>query len=260
MSVTFVITTSDKAVRKQRRDTASKVIKYFAEVLPDLRLKVILDCMEWDEIKANGEENRGLFALINEHEFHDMNWPLHFRDRLAIVNEQTLKISYTCDAAIYLHNSTCESTESLTMTLAHEMQHFVQYGNNRTIFAFNNLILKLPRRTLAELGLTWHDIPTEREARIIAKRASEELLGTEATKAYINDKVRTGTIPRDVADWTAIREIDTTAELAYDPTVETHRLFQRLRLVRPALEEELTKLRHLPAYAELNLDDAFNPE
>ena len=68
------------------------------------------------------------------------------------------------DELIYLHGSTCASEVGLTMTFAHELQHFVQHGNMLTLWAANTLIPQLPKSVINALGLRWCDIPHECEA------------------------------------------------------------------------------------------------
>ena len=80
------------------------------------------------------------------------------------------------DDFIYLHGSTCSSAMGLTMTLAHELQHFIQHSQQTRLWAANSLIPKLKKATIRALGLRWCDIPHEREARIVSSRYLERSL------------------------------------------------------------------------------------
>jgi hypothetical protein len=260
MSVSIFIATNDESVREQRRAAALKVIDFFGATLPDLRVKVLLDRTDWPKMKAQGAENRGAFHPVNESVYRGTGWPERLRDELATVDFEASRLVYKCDAAVYLHDSTCQHTDMLTMTLAHELQHAVQYGCHRKVWAYNTIVTRLKRETIAAWKLTVHDIPVEREARIVAKRISEALLRTEATEAYIDSRISSGDIYRDIADWKQIKEIDASPDNQYDCAGETRRLYQRLRPIRVELEETLNKLRHSSDFANLDLDGAFGPE
>ena len=87
------------------------------------------------------------------------------------------------------------------MTLAHELQHSIQHAADRDIWAYNTLVMQLPKTRIRELGLTWQDVPTEREARIVAKRACELILGVEPTADYIEQRISSAALERDRNDW-----------------------------------------------------------
>jgi hypothetical protein len=257
MSVTVYVATSDPTLRKGREEAAHKVLEYFGDTLPDLDLKVLLDSAEWTELRQqSGEENRGVFYRVNAHTFKDANWPYHLRDQLAAIDPVTLNLKFTCNAAVYLHDSTCQNFTGLTMTLSHELQHFVQYGRDPRVWAYNIAVTNLCPKTIETLGLEWQDIPIEYEARLEAKRACEAILGTQATSAYIDERVERSSLLRDVADWRFIREIDTSPGTAYDLRSKTSRLYRNLSRFRPELQAILSDLKDDPDFAGLNLDEA----
>jgi hypothetical protein len=260
MSVSVFVATTDKAVKEQRHAAALKVIEFFGETLPNLRLKVLLDSADWPAMKAHGEENRGAFHPVHESVYRGTGWPERLREELTTVDREAWRLVYKCEAAVYLHDSTCQQIDMLMMTLAHELQHFIQYARYRQVWAYNTLVTQLHKNTIAAWKLTVHDIPIEREARIVAKRVSEAILGPEATAAYIDSRISSGYNDRDIADWKWIKEIDTSPDNEYDCTIETRRLFQGLRPIRAELEEALTRLRGNSDFANLNLDDAFGSE
>jgi len=176
---------------------------------------------------------------------------------LAAVDPITLDLKFTCNAAVYLHDSTCQNLTGLTMTLSHEVQHFVQYGRDPRVWAYNIVVTNLCAKTIEALGLETQDIPIEDEARLVAKRACEAIVGTQATAAYIDERVERGSLPRDVANWRFIREIDTSPGNAYDRKSKTRRLYRSLERFRPELEAILSGLKDDPDFADLNLDEAF---
>ena len=81
-------------------------------------------------------------------------------------------MTFPYESLIYLHGSTCETDIGLTMTLAHELQHFLQYTNERHLWTANTLLMKLPSLPTDDLKAC-SDFPVEREARITAKKVAE---------------------------------------------------------------------------------------
>lgn len=110
----------------------------------------------------------------------------------------------------------------LAWTFAHELQHFVQHVTAPEQWNAGRLI----RNDIAYAGLGWCDIPSEREARIVAKRVSEALFGAEAVRLFIEAKIsQCGGNKDDAADWECVRGLDTS--LQYDLATETTLFFQR---------------------------------
>lgn len=196
MSVSIFVATNDESVKEQRRVAALKVIDFFGAALHDLRVKVLLDRTDWPKMKADGAENRGAFHPVNESVYRITGWPERLRDELVTVDLEASRLVYKWDAAVYLHDSTCQHSDMLTMTLAHELQHAVQYRCDRKVWAYNIIVTRLKRETIAAWKLTVHDIPVEREARIVAKRVSEAILGREATAAYIDSRISSSVVRR----------------------------------------------------------------
>src|ERR1700693_6181099 len=159
---------------QERRKWAEGVFGYFGKSIPELRLLVWLDETDRPTLQA-GDANRGWFAPTDKAHFKGVTWPQTLGDRLQG------KTTFHYDALIYLHNSTCESEESAAMTLSHELQHCIQFGFHREPWAVNILLCKVPPPVISELHLAWKDIPPERDARIVAKRACESLLGVGRT-------------------------------------------------------------------------------
>jgi len=241
----------------KRHSLAERVIALF-QPLPDLRFTIILDGCDWWDLKEYGPENRGMFRIVNtEHVFDEPRWPFRLMEEIGHYDRATDKFCAACDAAIYLHDSTCTRPESLTMTLAHEVQHFMQYGSDRNVWALNDVVTMLPKDTIAKLGLRWCDIPIEREARVVAKRVCEELFGADATARYIEDRITNGTIRRDIDDWVFIQSIVTANEGGYQRAARTGRLYRAIEGSRGDLQETPNLMRAYSEYANLDLDDAF---
>jgi hypothetical protein len=139
------------------------------------------------------------------------------------------------------------------MTLAHELQHAIQHDKERKTWAVNSLIRNLPEATIDEFKLEWKDIPTELDARIVAKRIARDLHGEEAINRYVDKRASEATEPHDIVDWSFIRELAPSSSI--DIVSETHRLFHRLRKYRQQVEETLRGFQNNPDFADIDLDE-----
>jgi hypothetical protein len=255
MSVRIVVQTKDKDANERQRAIAQRVLDEYADSLPDFDLLVFLDDQIWYELRNHGSENRGAFFPIGEEHYPNWDWPQYLRGELADVDPLTLALSTRVDALIYLHSDTCEDEASLTTTLAHELQHFIQYGSDCAMWAWSFVLFKCNGLIDAE-KLSWRHIPTEQEARIIAKRVSQRVLGDERTDQYIELRRTKATKPRDAEDWQFIQTIDTSQP--YDVAHETRAIFAQYGKVptyRKEMDEVLTKARKMSEFKQLNLDD-----
>ena len=178
---------------------------------------------------------------------------------LAKLDPVSYKRSFSYDCAIYLYDSTCRDELSLTMTLAHELQHFIQYGSDRTTWAFNTLT-NLRREVIEPLGIIWPDIPIEREARIVAKRAAQALVVIENADLHIGSRSKEASTSGEVSDWNFIRDVDVSREYT-DLPGHTRRLYNhRLARIRPELEDTLSKLKEDPLFPSIDLETMFSSD
>lgn len=69
-------------------------------------------------------------------------------------------------------------------------------------------------------------IPTERQARIVAKRVTDFLYGTQSVDDYVDQRISSGGKPDDVNDWKFVKSIN--PALQFDILKYTQELFQRL--------------------------------
>jgi hypothetical protein len=146
---------------------------------------------------------------------------------------------------IYLHGSTCESDIGLALSFAHELQHFLQYSQKKSVWAMNTLLIDLRNEEFK----VWWDFPIEIEARVIAKRVAEELFGTKPVNEYILARIAAQITDNDVEDWRFVQGID--AAVLYDLAEATKPLVQRHR---QALEKLLEQRREDPDYFNVTLD------
>jgi len=233
MSLRLRVKSADTRVQKQRRATARRVVDCFGDQLHGHNLLCFLDDEEWQAIKdASGAENRDLYTPVRACPELWEPAPSYIQSCLF---RQGRPLFHDF---VYLHGTTCSSEVGLTMTFAHELRHFIQRSKMRHVWAAKNLILSLIHSldptVIRALALTWCDIPTEREARIISKRIAQDLLGEEAVGEYINERIANPVTADDGADWVCVRDLSTSAP--YDLAAETQKLFRRMKAFRGQVE------------------------
>lgn len=225
---------ASEEVRKQREEAVLRAVAHF-ECLPDRRLLCFFDDRDWPFLRGHGmAANRGAY-------FHAPPWqntPLYVREQALVAGQPVF------DELIYLHGSTCSSHLGLTMTFAHELQHFVQHSTTPSLWAANTLayvmLRDLENKDFKALGLRTCDIPFEREARIVAKRVAEDLFGAGAVHQHIEAKIVERVTEQDATDWDCIRSL--AVPVPYDLASETERFFPMLRRQRAELERALRSL------------------
>jgi hypothetical protein len=252
MPLTLIVKADEQVARSQREMAAQRVLDCFGLQLPDRRLLCFLDSQEWQAFKTeNGIANRGFYSRVKASHRH---WRIAPTYILESVFPNGVLAS---DDFIYLHGSTCSNEVSLTMTLAHELQHFVQCTDQGPLWAANTLIPCLTKAAIKDLGLKWCDIPHEREARIVSKRIAEDLFGGEAVRNYIGARIAERMTAADAADWECIKGLVTSTP--YDLASETKLFFPRLKGYRPQLKAALRHFRSDdPDFAEIDLDSLLS--
>jgi hypothetical protein len=188
-------------------------------------------------------------------------WPFCIQSELAAVDLDTLEILFQFDAVIYLHADTCTDEASLTTTLAHELQHFFQYGSDHRTWAWNGILTNCTNIWNSE-GFGWHSIPIEYEARCVAKRVAESLLGEERNAEYIAYRITNAKNELDRTDWEFIKALDPMQP--YDVADETKKTLtqfgkktlyrQEMRIVLSSAKKKLSDHRYL------RLDELIGPE
>jgi hypothetical protein len=249
-----MVKSNDVAVSARRDTKAQSVITHFGNQIPDFRLLCFFDDGDWQPFKDEyGAANRGFYAPLTESPLP--NWPDYVR-RHIFVPMSAPKRAF--DHVIYLYGSTCSNDVGLALTFSHELQHFVQHGNSLSLWAANTLIPKLPKSDIEALGLTWCDIPHEREARIVSKRIAENLFGTEVVTKYIDAKIAEFVTKDDADDWKCIRGLVTSTP--YDLAGRTKCFFRGLKDYRPQLENVLRcfQNRNDPDFKHVDLNALLN--
>lgn len=254
MSTIVKVESHDPAVRVQRETVAQRVLTQFGDRLPDLRLLCFLDKEDWQPFRDYaGEANRGFYTPLKQDTFAWSLWPDYVTAHIFVNGSASISVGRAFDHVIYLHGSSCEDQVGLTMTLAHELQHFVQYGSARKIWAENSLIPMLSKDVIAASGLQWSDIPIEREARTVSKRIAEKLFDADRVARYIDRRIAGPVNAADRADWMFVRELSTA--VPYDLESATRLMYKRLCSFRREIEELLEGLKDDPDFAPVDLNE-----
>jgi hypothetical protein len=213
-----------------------------------------LDRDDWPPFRQEfGVANRGFYVPLKEKTLAWPVWPDYLTNRIFVDDETSHWFNRIFDHVVYLYGSSCANDVGLAMTLAHELQHFIQHNNVRTLWAVNTLIPGLPKSVINDLELKWSDIPIEWEARIVSKRTAEDLYGKESVGQYIDGRISSAISEDDVADWRFVRELTTSTP--FNLKTETQAIFRRLRNHKTEFEKLLQEMKdeHDPDFEDINL-------
>lgn len=241
---------ADPAVAGKRERLAQSVVDEFG-TLPDLRLLCFFDDQDWTGLKDGyGKANRGIFSPKPHGNDVWYLVPQYVKDELLMDSRKQV------DLLIYLHGSTCVNDTALVMTFAHELQHFVQYGKNRHLWAASAILMSIQEPNFYQTtNIKWPDIPIELEARIVAKRTGQRLCGAEAVNEYIEAMIVRAVTPDDADDWRFLRNL--AADQPFDLLAQSKLVFQRLRPYRKVIEDTLQSAREDSDFKDLDLSVLF---
>jgi hypothetical protein len=238
VGIRLVVKSSDPAIKDQRKRAAQRVIDHLRGRLPEYKLLCFLDDEDWVGFKRDlGEANRALYAPLRQNTFrYDRTpWPDYMTQYIFVDDGTSASFPRVFDHAIYLHGSTCLDETGLTMSLAHELEHVIQHRNVPRLWAVNGLIQYLPRQVAILRLRPWREIPIEHEARIMAKRAAEDLCGEQTVRNYISKRIWQAINLDDRQDWEFVRTL--TRSSTIDVERETESLLARMQPFRPQLEQ-----------------------
>ena len=132
------------------------------------------------------------------------------------------------DNLIYVRHDTCSNTAGCTITYAHELQHFMQYGHTPRLWAVNSALYH--NLGAFDATATPIDIPHEREANIISKRVAEKICGEEAVRRYAREQIRfmeAAHEPVQAARWVFFRDVMSSTD--YDVLAATLPFVQKYK-------------------------------
>jgi len=275
MGVRVEVMSKDPSVKERRKLAAERVLQEFDGKLPDLKLLAFFDDSDWAELKSPqslGAGNRGFYTRIDKNTFRGyLSLPRGLAEKIFGTNLWAPDSKRFFDHLIYLHGTASSSEVALAMVFAHELQHFVQYGFKRKLWAESKLIRELPREVQEKEKLNWPDIPHEREARIVAKLIGVELCGEDAVNRHIDRMIREAErrcVDKTASESDAKMEIEdlrfsrnfTGLSVPYDLTSEVTQIYQRLRAYKHEFEKALEQVRNGPFsrdYADVDLSGYF---
>src|SRR5580658_8028755 len=153
----IVVKSADVTTRQVRHEIAHRVVGELHDQLPNETLLCFLDDEDWKAARFGADEGRGFYTPARDL----YRWP-HPPRYIADALVKNGVVPY--QNFVYLFGSTCATLEGLTMTLAHELQHFMQHGTSKTAWAMGAIASKLLRdlemRQVNQIGVdSWCDVP-----------------------------------------------------------------------------------------------------
>jgi len=208
-----------------------KVLKQFPK-LPLLRLLCYFD----DENPEELRQQFGQFTGIHTPIIGSGTWPhqvcQYFRDSGG---------GFAFDNLIYIPGTKYAQEEvSFAIIFAHELQHFVQFGFAPKVYKANTLLFnKLLSFEPTTDAKPW-DIPYNREAMIVAKRAAESVCGVQVVKAFIAAQIADGKSSKNISKaqlWEWVRTLKPSTR--YDLLKETDQLVQKYKPQLQGLKSDI---------------------
>jgi hypothetical protein len=255
-AIALHVKSEDPGIKAHRQEVCERVRDYFVNnfrVPAELRALCFFDDQDAPEVRAyfGGPVTRGVHWPIKGQGL--MVWPSYMRNVVAPIDHFSPDaLRWPFASVIYLHESTCEEDVGLTITLAHELQHFLQYANERRLWAINTLLMNLPGLPAKDLEAMW-DIPIEREARIVAKQVAESLYGGDRVRQHALERMDAHVTDNDVKDWEFFQGVDSSMPYcltdATKPLVERYKTELKVLLQQPEFKDD-------PDFSVIDLDSA----
>jgi hypothetical protein len=227
MKPTIKVEEFDPVIRRRRERAAENVLREFEPWATEDRLLCFLDADDWPNFKDEeigfGKANRGVSGPVKKG-LDWYGWPPH----VVGCFYPTISLSDTdpiFDFVAYLHASTCEDDLGLTMTLAHEVQHFLQCACTPDLWKANDVFKAYCRRFQPQ-EIYSHQLPLEQDARIVAKRITIRLHGPDAVDRYMEKNIKDPVDDLDGKNWQFIQALDVSKP--FDLGVETVAFAERL--------------------------------
>jgi hypothetical protein len=249
-SISFHIKSNDAVIRMQRQAVCDQVLSYLGQhfqMPSECSVLCLIDDEDFFDLKSEyGPANRGGFSPIRGQSL----WliPHYFRNLVTESDGVSRPLRYLFDCVIYVHGSTCESEIGLCLTLAHELRHFLQYANERDIWAADKLLRNLPAPFDKQFTVWW-DFPIEKDARQVAKQVAEHIFGIDAVRRYIIGKIEQRVTDQDAQDWSFVLSLSSSTPS--EVVGETKLLIAKNK---PQLKQVQTTLQGNPDLSGLDLD------
>ena len=174
------VKTCDSELKANRESTCKLVLERFQVGLPGTRLLCFIDDVDFAGLKAGTMKgNRGAFvpyfylSILQNHP----PLPQYVKE----LYNQSHMLGEAYRSVIYVHGSTCEPRESLIITLAHELEHFTQFAQDRNLYEADFF--------LRELRGNEPDLPSESDAFLVSKRIATDLCGEARVNSYAESQL-----------------------------------------------------------------------
>ena len=228
-----VFVKTDDPLRSEKSKLAARVLSEMPQPFPDESLLCFLDDQDWAPFKAGkNSANRGLYRATQGGGYHE--WPPYLLNML--FGSPQCRFEHV----LYLHNSTCRDEIGLSVTLAHELQHFRQYCESRGLSDAGRLLMDFIKAVSVEttdaLFLTkWSDVPHEREARIVSKKIAVSIFSPDSVRAFFDRSISCAVDEADRLDLEYVQSIKP-SDYPFDLRSETRLVYSRLVPYRSTLE------------------------
>lgn len=252
-AITVLVKAQNVDVKTAREVACNRVQDHFERHFPlpaDCRVLAFFDDHDEPSLKSD-PANRGMHYRVDR----ELCVPWYIREHLYSSEDDSGRLKRVFSSLIYVHESTCRSDIGLTLTFAHELQHFLQYANARHLWATNVLLMNLPKRFpwQTEFKNFW-DFPIEVEARIIAKRVGESLYDAEYVEQLVKSRITEPVTANDADDCKFFLSLNSAQP--YDLLAATRPLVQTYK----PLLQELHKDRYFcedPDFSTLDFDEPY---
>jgi hypothetical protein len=178
--VKLQVESSDPAVKIGREATCNLVMGRFRFDDPGKKLLCFIDDKDFAPLKTGDSKgNRGGF-VANFYGSILCGWP-PIPDYVKRMHDFSHMLGHAFSSLIYVHGSTCEPRESLIITLGHELQHFTQYSQQRSLYEADMILLDLRGYR--------PDLPSESDAFLISKRIATDLCDEVCVDEYARSQI-----------------------------------------------------------------------
>ncbi len=173
-----IVQQSDPAIKANRESACTQVLSHF-DLGSAEDLLCFLDEFDFEPLKTGASKaNRGGFVWDFGRALQSGDPPIP--PAVKQLNDENLQKKKIYTSLIYMHGSTCEPRESLIITLAHELQHYIQYSQDKKFHTADQL-LQAVRGYIP-------DVPSESDAFSRSKRVATCVCGKDRIDQYALQK------------------------------------------------------------------------
>jgi hypothetical protein len=214
------------------RPFCQEVLTHFGP-LPPLRLLCYFD----DENPEWLQREFGEFAASHVPVIGGGVWPGYVESLLI---DSSGELAF--DNLIYVPASRFSQEKvSFVLMFAHELQHFVRWGNSRKVSQANTLLHQHLRSFDPATQIKPWSLPLNRDAMIVAKRVAVAVCGAEPVAQFITAQINEGRASNNLSKtqmWEWAQSISPSSR-DFDLNIETDRLVQKYKDKLAELNSEI---------------------